>query len=446
MKCGVHVADATPRLGTYLGGFARLRNGTGVLEPLKAGALAFEGDGGAVAVLLTLDAVFAHEGWVARARQAVREAIGRPDAAVTIACSHSHQTPYATHEAPDARFQSYADTLLATCAAAARSAFDARVPVTLKFGTGETDIGVNRRMPDADGHVDFGWYEEGFYDQTVGVLHVVGAGDTPVATLVNHGCHPITMPPWSRRANPDWVGPMRAVVETATGAPCLFVQGACADINPRHEWVPRRFGKNDIRGPHAAPTDDGARHVIGEALGAVAASVIAGRLERVEDGPIRSAEEDVWLPLEPEPTDAGGALPYWRGVIRSPRLPRFLVDALLNRAFPWDTRVEDRAGRPHVPLAVQGVRIGGFALAAHGSEAFNETGAAIRAAAPTPHAFFVGYANGMVGYVPTPDAIPRGGYEVDMVPYLYRLPGRFAPDGEPLARCRTEALVNNLFT
>ena len=50
----------------------------------------------------------------------------------------------------------------------------------------------------------------------------------------------------------------------------------------------------------------------------------------------------------------------------------------------------------------------------------------------------------VISATPAPEAIPLRGYEVDMVPYLYRLPGRFGPQGEPAARARTVELAQSL--
>lgn len=443
MRIGFHVVDSTPRVGTYLGGFARLRNSNGVRDRLRAAAMVVESD--QVAVVLALDLVFAHDVFVDRVRDAIRHALGRDDVAVTVACSHSHATPYGTADAPRRRFQDYAERLVGLCAQAARSAWDARVEGGLRFGSADTDIGVNRRLVGDDGLVDFGWNESGPYDAGVRVLEGVAASGERLGVLVNHGCHPICLPPWSRKVSADWVGEMRRAAEKELGAPCLFVQGACADVNPRHEWLPRRWGKNDIRGPHAADSDGGACEVLGGRVAQAAIAAVAAA-ETVDDGPIRHAARAVAMELVPEPGAAPGEdLPYWRGVIRDAPLPRWLVDRLLQRAFPWQTEVARDGATPTVPLQVQSVRIGGFALAAHGSEAFCETGLDTLARSPSRHTFFAGYANGMIGYVPPPEEIPLRGYEVDTVPYLYRLPGRFAPTAEPTARDATAEQLASLF-
>ena len=59
-------------------------------------------------------------------------------------------------------------------------------------------------------------------------------------------------------------------------------------------------------------------------------------------------------------------------------------------------------------------------------EIFVETGFAIVAASPFAVTLPVGYANGSIGYVPTCEAVPDGGYEVVDARAEYR--GRYIRD------------------
>ena len=46
------------------------------------------------------------------------------------------------------------------------------------------------------------------------------------------------------------------------------------------------------------------------------------------------------------------------------------------------------------------------------AEIFTENGALVKRESPLDDTFFLGYTNGSIGYVPTRDAYPEGGYEV----------------------------------
>src|SRR5690606_26204301 len=60
----------------------------------------------------------------------------------------------------------------------------------------------------------------------------------PLCTLVHYACHPVIMGPSNLQYSADWPGAMCRVVESATGAPCVFVQGGCGDINPYLDKTP----------------------------------------------------------------------------------------------------------------------------------------------------------------------------------------------------------------
>ena len=98
-----------------------------------------------------------------------------------------------------------------------------------------------------------------------------------------------------------------------------------------------------------------------------------------------------------------------------------------------------------MPLEVQALRIGDVGAAGLGAEAFHALGLALRDGSPARHTVVCGYANGLVGYLPTAEAHRQGGYEVDVAPYLYRMPGRLAASSGGRAVERGLALLRGLW-
>ena len=76
-----------------------------------------------------------------------------------------------------------------------------------------------------------------------------------------------------------------------------------------------------------------------------------------------------------------------------------------------------------LPIEIQVIAIDDIALVGLPGEIFVETGFAIAAASPFAVTLPVGYANGSIGYVPTCEAVPDGGYEVIDARARYR--GRY---------------------
>jgi hypothetical protein len=58
------------------------------------------------------------------------------------------------------------------------------------------------------------------------------------------------------------------------------------------------------------------------------------------------------------------------------------------------------------------IRIGDIAIVGIPGEAFNEIGSRIKMASPAPFTLCCGYTNGALGYLPTTEEYPFGGYEV----------------------------------
>src|SRR5207244_4779778 len=99
-----------------------------------------------------------------------------------------------------------------------------------------------------------GFHPNGPADDTVLVAKIVEDGGRTVASVVNYACHPTTLAWENTLISPDYPGAMREVVEQATGAPCVFLQGASGDLGPREGFVgdPPIADRNGRQLGHAA--------------------------------------------------------------------------------------------------------------------------------------------------------------------------------------------------
>jgi hypothetical protein len=124
--------------------------------------------------------------------------------------------------------------------AAVRQAFDSAVDGTLDWHVGRCALASVRDLPDpadADGRYICGYNPDVPADDTLLVGRVTDASGKPVATVVNYACHPTTLA-WDNTAiSPDYVGAMRATMEQVTGAPAMFMLGACGELSPRYQYV-----------------------------------------------------------------------------------------------------------------------------------------------------------------------------------------------------------------
>jgi len=132
----------------------------------------------------------------------------------------------------------YLEELAAKVAKLVQKSREAKRPAVVAFGVGRCSMGANRDYFDEElGQFVCGFNPGGKADDQVLVCRLSDDRERPVATIVNYVCHPTTLAWENTLISPDYVGAMREVVEQATGAPCMFIQGASGDIGPRDGFV-----------------------------------------------------------------------------------------------------------------------------------------------------------------------------------------------------------------
>jgi len=415
VQAGVSRVTITPPVGVYLIGFAGRAGGSrGVRDGLCATALAVS-DGVTEAVIVSCDLLVVHHDLVRRVRQEASARTGVPGENMLFCATHTHSgPPTCTYPDSPPMLRAYVDNLAALLAGAILVAHDRLAPARFGFGRGEARIGVNRRLTRPDGVTVIAANPTGPLDPEVGVLRVDAADGRPLAVVVNHACHPVVLGADSTVVSADWPGAMRRVVEQASGAKCLFLQGACADVNP----LP------------GGPTD---REDVLERLGIEVGGQVIATWARAEPQPadtVRVASERLCVPL-------WRASQYEREApalveLGAPLLAGGAGGAVLEASTPWTPEVAGVGDGQRLAVEVQAIRIGEVAVAAAAGEIFVETGLAVKRRSPLANTMFAAYANGLAGYFPLPEDYPRGGYEVDESYLFYRLRAPVAPEAAGL--------------
>lgn len=427
LQFGVGRATITPPAGLWLSGFS-LRDGPmeGIRDDLYATAVVLT-DGACELIVVGLDLVGLPVEMATAVRQEIARGSGIPPEAVLLACSHSHAGPATGMlREPQDGVATYMAALALYIRGAVRMARRAMQPGEVHVARGHALIGYNRRRPSGAPPTDT---PDPDIDDSVLALRLVRPDGATGALLACCSCHPVTLGHGYRLASADYVGVTREIVERVTGAPLLFLQGACADVNPRHRTL---------------DTDAGAVYT---------GRVLAAELLRLHETAERSADQrlsavgrSVSVAMQPPPSPDEVAL----RVAAGDRALQTLGDegaspGPLNTArFPVDaardllTALDSGQARRPVDLAVTALRIGPVGLIALPVEPFSATGLAVRdrrdLSDSLPLRVVVGYANGCLGYLPPPDAYPAGGYEVETAHQFYRLPLPLAPGAEPLVR------------
>ncbi len=432
LKAGVAGTIVTPHLGTYLIGYADRSAGCrSVHDDLTATALVLD-DGVTQLVIIALDMLALNERVVARVRSGIAERWRIPGEQVMICCSHTHSGPIAyADEQSERGSRQFIDGLVDKLVTVVGEAVVERFPITAAWGQGETHIAVNRRQLSPDGAMIIGVNPDGPVDRSLNVLQLRRRDNgQPLVTLVNMGCHATILGPDSYAVSAEWPGVMRREVEAATGAYCMFIQGATGDLNPHHEW-----GEDDL----------GVMERFGQEVAARVLELLPG-LKPFAGTPLQGRSGLAWLPIVPQdggPSCRGDTRPrtYKEVLAKYAEIPEEMVDDVLNARYPWKTTLEQRDGQWYTPMEIQAFGLGDCVLIAHAAETFNEIGAAIKEGSPAPITLFAGYTNGCIGYLPTEAAHTLGGYEVELTPYIYRMPGVLDPGCEALVVGQSLAMI-----
>jgi neutral ceramidase len=468
---GVARAVITPPVGVRLIGSLRDGASRRVERDLTATALVLAVEDVKV-VLLACDLTLFTFSEASSLRERIGEAVGTSAECVLLNTSHTHAAPsspgFQEHDPiidaeEVAVAQRYFAAMVDQCIGIAAAANRCATPARYGVATGAVRIGVNRRERLPDGTMVLGEDPNGIVDPAVNVVRFDTFQGSPIATLVNYACHPDVLGPKCDLISPDYVGPARATVETITGAPMLFFQGASADIDPRCGIV---LGDDALDEMNRLGTELGCevarifqtintarrrdRRVAWEST----ASVVTGwAYTDVEDSShhLSATTRTLSLPLRPLPDletaeravrDADDA--YRRTVAATSQLSDRLV---ASRRMRWARLQRDSVLEgllPALPFELQAIRLDDLAIVAMPGELFVEIGLAIKECSPAVNTFVMPYSNGLYFYIPTSEAFTYGGYEVESYKNFLQPSGPTPEWGEILIR-ESADLLHSLF-
>ena len=99
---------------------------------------------------------------------------------------------------------------------------------------------------------------------------------------------------------------------------------------------------------------------------------------------------------------------------------------------------------PRREISFTAFRVNDTAIASVSGEPFAELGLEVKRRSPFAHTIFLGYTNGCIGYLPTPEAFDEGGMEVHESYQNYLLPCPFTKEWGPAVIRNALELLNSL--
>ena len=423
LLAGAAEVDITPDMGIQIAGdLGRRRPVEEIRERIYARVLVLQ-SGDTRFCIVSAEICWITDSWVKEIRRRASERTGIPAAAILLHPQQNHAAPGIGHNVVDDSYDAipadlwwlrgsddrYNEPTAAAIVEAIAFASDRVRPVTVRVGR-EIDgrIAFNRRFILRDGtavmHPGGETRKqilrcEGPVDPEVGVLLLTGLDGRNVAALLHHTCHPASGYP-HRFIFGDWPGNWASSMRGALGAECvpLVLNGCCGNIHHQNHLDPHPVN-NPVQ---------------------IGANLTESALSALRDMETRAPEQIAWqsstlrIPFRPLPEPEIAAAREL--LARSPE-PIWIDEA--KTAVHWDwiyahSMVDLEArfrSRPYYDYEIQALRIANTGIVAVVGEPFVEGQLRIKAESPFPYTFMAHMSNGYCGYVPTPEAIQRGGFE-----------------------------------
>ncbi|MEI7437327.1 MAG: hypothetical protein WCL16_11055 [bacterium] len=424
LRVGAGEADITPAKGIQIAGdIGRYRPVEEIRDPLFAKALVIEA-GGKRVCWLSLDVLAISRKWADTIRKQAAARYGLDPATVMVHVVQNHAAPSVGHffvcdeddwgmfprEYPwllggDDR---YNPVCVEGVLQAIGKALASLQPATVKVGRGvDGRVAFNRRfvMRDGTARTHPGLcnpdvlYCEGPIDPEVGVMTFTAENGRTLAAVLHHTCHPGHGYP-QRWISAGWPGAWCNGVRDLLGGDCvaMLVNGFCGNIHQCNHQDSHYQDDYPEMGRKLTETTA----AVLPRLAAIDAPVLDWRIQSLQL-PLRS-------PTDQELADARRLLrehpqPIWKDAEKT--------------VVEWDwvyaairiDLAEHVRKTPMFDYPIQVFRLGTLALVSVPGEPFVEEQLRIKLASPAAFTFMAHMSNTYVGYVPTPQAFERGGYE-----------------------------------
>lgn len=440
---GAASVDVTPPPGVAMAGWSNQRHevSAGTHGTLRTSALVLGSETGPGAAVLVLEICVVSMPEAALLRRRVGEALGLPPRAVRVSATHAHACPALNEicgswlRAGRDALEDYRLELLERSVRCAVEAAGRLRPARVRHARGESSVPVYRRVV-SGGRVRVGLDRRAPVRRALDVVRLDDADDRRIATIAALGAHPTVLAGGNEMISAEFPGVARAIVEERSGAPCLYLQGAAADVGPRRSFTDRI---DDVES-------------LGREVGHHVLALVEAADGEAEDD---AGEPDVdasWL-LLPPPRPAAAFAPADLAVIsRDAALPvrsdlgdpaqlalaAGVAEAALYEARDGDgdaatirertiaakraamavDRARGSGSAGTVDVELHAIRIGSVALVGVPVEPFWRTAEVVEASAPTLVTILSGYSNGYLQYLPRLEDHELGGYEVEMTPFL----------------------------
>jgi hypothetical protein len=365
------------------------------------------------AALVTTDLISISAEGTARVRGACNAASGVPAGNIMVAFAHSHGGPqtdlHHNRSTDDELKKAYGTVVVQKIAGALTEAKRNAVPVRMGLGRQDCYFGKNRREHKPDGTIALGFNPDGPTSSIVDVVRLdrLDTGD-PLSLIFSYACHGTALRGGNLFYTAEFSGLAKSFVDNQfPTAMSAFIAFCSADIDP---W------------PHSDSDFENCERY-GRQLGCAVTHAALDIEDTIEDIRLAVASQDFRLQLEKQPSLEEAKERLGRAQAAADKELAEKPEG--EKSLHWSTEravsgaeelvkaLESGETDFGVSGEIQALAMGDCAIVGLPGEIFVKIGLEIVERSPFPRTIAIAHTNGSIGYVPTADQVPLGGYEVD---------------------------------
>ncbi|MCQ6567226.1 neutral/alkaline non-lysosomal ceramidase N-terminal domain-containing protein [Bacillus mycoides] len=390
-KVGVCKVDITPPIGIDFIGYHRDTGINNIEDHIYGTIFVFEKDE-MKTVFISIDNIGMLVEDTTMIRERVASELNEPLQQITVVYTHTHSGPETVGDHP--LIKSYKTILLNNVVQGAITANNNMRSCEVGWDVTTGDIGVNRRERAPDGKAKMGINIEGIVDKRIGVLAMRNAESKELAgVIVFCTAHPNVLKGDSDVLSADYPGMTREILEKIVNCPVIIVQGAAGNVNAKY------------RGSQEALKQ----------MAYVLSGHVLTILPTVTYRPIvnlRTISSTMQMKLKDIPE-----------IEEIKRMAQLAEKQWGVNTEEWLTIVLEKHRRNiqqvSIDLEIQLFQINDGIFSGIPMEPFSETALEMKESVQNELAFFGGYTNGYIDYLPTKEEYAYGGYEVELNPVVY---------------------------
>ena len=397
---GFAEVDFTPAPGLTVAGQHHTRVAERARDPLMANAVAMR-HGDETVVFVSNDICLILSDFVVTVQQRFEERTGLPAEKLLIHATHSHVAPTTIPNFWGEVDPAFMDSFRESIVSAAELAIERLQPVTAFSGSAQLDrLNWNRRSMYDDGSSAMhgsadkpGWLgTEGARDPNLSVIFFRDAEGKVIGVIPNFGTHPNCVENGCYYSA-DIPGEVRRLLKAMLGGDTgvVYLTGAAGNVAP----IIREPGRTEQPWMGEEGLSRSGLYFAGE-IG----KIIATEIEPIDSPELTVRHAALRIPIRPYPPEGDRCYPNsWSGESET-----FYRECEAD----WPRKVREESP---VEVRVNVVRIGDTVICTNPGEIFSEFALQIREATGARVTLISQLTDGFCGYIPTPAAFTRGGYE-----------------------------------